>query len=222
MESKDTIPAELKQHFFKDRTPPNLIEDYDVIGFDADHCIVKYNIRALSELLITTHLDDFVDLGYPKSIRDFKITDENCALLLNWSLFDIDTGLIVKLTEGKEVARAMRGFRALTKTEIIKTYGNPPIYHAYEWPNTTHLASKEGAYWGLMTFFDTAKAALIMSAIDLIDRGILKNKSYHDIAGDLRTVVYRNYVHYTDKEVKPIATYGKFFPPVVKDPSKYI
>ena len=116
----------------------------------------------------------------------------------------------------------MRGFRALTKTEIIKTYGNPPIYHAYEWPNTTHLASKEGAYWGLMTFFDTAKAALIMSAIDLIDRGILKNKSYHDIAGDLRTVVYRNYVHYTDKEVKPIATYGKFFPPVVKDPSKYI
>ena len=26
---------------------PNLHTDYDVIGFDADHCIVKYNVRKL-------------------------------------------------------------------------------------------------------------------------------------------------------------------------------
>jgi hypothetical protein len=26
---------------------PNLVNDYDVIGFDADHCLVKYNVRNL-------------------------------------------------------------------------------------------------------------------------------------------------------------------------------
>lgn len=163
-----------------------------------------------------------MEIGYPKSVKDFKQTDANLQLLLNWSIFDIDNGLIIKLVEGKEIVAAMRGFRALSKAQIIEVYGNPPIYHSYEWPNTTHLATREGAYWGLMTYFDTAKAVLIMSAIDLIDKGVLKSKSYRDIADDLRTVVYRNYVHYTDKEVKPIATYGKFFPPIVKEPHKYI
>jgi len=26
---------------------PDLIKDYDVIGFDADHCLVKYNVKNL-------------------------------------------------------------------------------------------------------------------------------------------------------------------------------
>ena len=40
---KDTIPAEVKKYFFQNKTPPNLLNDYDAIGFDADHCFVKYN-----------------------------------------------------------------------------------------------------------------------------------------------------------------------------------
>jgi hypothetical protein len=44
---KDTIPAEVKQHFFQGVQPPNLLTDYDAIGFDADHCLVKYNVREL-------------------------------------------------------------------------------------------------------------------------------------------------------------------------------
>lgn len=26
---------------------PSMEKDYDVIGFDADHCLVKYNLNAL-------------------------------------------------------------------------------------------------------------------------------------------------------------------------------
>ena len=47
----DTIPPKLKQIFFKDKSVPNLIRDYHVVGFDADHCLVKYNIRKLCELM---------------------------------------------------------------------------------------------------------------------------------------------------------------------------
>lgn len=40
---RDTIPAEVKKHFFQGVEPPRLLTDYDVLGFDADHCMVKYH-----------------------------------------------------------------------------------------------------------------------------------------------------------------------------------
>ena len=46
----DTIPASLKSSLFSGREAPDLGRDYDVIGFDADHCLVKYNIPLLSAL----------------------------------------------------------------------------------------------------------------------------------------------------------------------------
>jgi 5' nucleotidase family len=69
-ESIDTIPAEIKKYFFQDRSQPNLFTDYDAIGFDADHCIVKYNTRELAEFLVTIELEEFVELGYPKSLLE--------------------------------------------------------------------------------------------------------------------------------------------------------
>ncbi len=43
----DTVPNDIKQYFFTNKSMPNLIKDYDVLGFDADHCIVKYNVKNL-------------------------------------------------------------------------------------------------------------------------------------------------------------------------------
>lgn len=67
----DTIPPEVKQLYFKDTQMPNLLKDYDVLGFDADHCLVKYNVQPIVEMLIDLELDDFIEMGYPKSIRDY-------------------------------------------------------------------------------------------------------------------------------------------------------
>jgi hypothetical protein len=83
-----------------------------VIGFDADHCLVKYKIKELMELLITTELDDMYELGYPKEILDFNIEDEE-EMCLNASVFDMDNGTILKLGENREVIRAMKGYRVL-------------------------------------------------------------------------------------------------------------
>ena len=44
-DKKDSVPASLKSHFFSDKTVPNFLEDYDCIGFDLDHCLVKYNVE---------------------------------------------------------------------------------------------------------------------------------------------------------------------------------
>jgi hypothetical protein len=80
-----------------------------VIGFDADHCIVKYNVRALTEHILRGHFEDFIELGYPQSIKDFEMNDSYLEMLMNWSIFDIENGLIIRMVEGQEVTRAMRG-----------------------------------------------------------------------------------------------------------------
>lgn len=97
--SRDTIPKEVKEHFFKDREMPNLLKDYDVIGFDADHCVVKYEVKELVRFLVEEELKDFVEMGYPEQITEFNL-EEEIEVCLNGSIFDIENGLIIKLTEG--------------------------------------------------------------------------------------------------------------------------
>jgi len=55
---QDTIPASLKQSIFVGKSIPDLCKDYDVLGFDADHCIVKYNIPNLTRLLTKITAND--------------------------------------------------------------------------------------------------------------------------------------------------------------------
>lgn len=62
----------------------------------------------------------------------------------------------------------------------------------------------------------------MLRAVELIEKGKTHGKSYFDIAADLRTMVYKHYVHYNEKEVYPIATYGKYFCEVIKDPARFI
>jgi hypothetical protein len=101
--------------------------------------IVKYNIRELVAFLVKIELDEFVELGYPKSLAEGFNYETDLAMCMNASIFDIDNGLVIKLAEGKEVVQAMKGLRKLNRDEIQAVYGNPPLYDAYQWPNTTHL-----------------------------------------------------------------------------------
>jgi len=73
-----------------------------------------------------------------------------------------------------------------------------------------------------LTFFDTPKIVLTLSAVEAIEKGLVKNKSYFDICEDIKQVVFANYIHFNEKEVKPIGNYGRFFPEIVKNPLKYI
>jgi 5' nucleotidase family len=147
--------------------------------------------------------------------------ENDLEMCLNATVFDIDNGMIIKMGKGQEVLQAMKGLRKLTTREIEQVYGSPPIYKAYHWPNTTHLHYGKGAYWVFLTYFDTPKVAVVLKAVDLIEKG-LTTKTYFDIATDMRTMVYKHYVHYTEKEVFPISTFGKYFCEVVKNPARFI
>lgn len=112
--------------------------------------------------------------------------------------------------------------RKLSADEIRGVYGIPPVFAGYKWPNTTHLVEGKGAYWVFLTYFDTPKVAVVLKAIELMERGLVSGKSYFDVAMDIRTIIYKSYVHYTDKVVYPIATYGSYFREILREPAKYI
>lgn len=81
MKRIDTIPPSVKEYFFRGKEMPNLSWDYDAIGFDADHCLVKYHLRNLHELLIRTELEDLVEHeGYPKEMLEFDISAESIEI----------------------------------------------------------------------------------------------------------------------------------------------
>ena len=96
---------------------PNFTKDYDAIGFDADHCLVKYNIKAITSLLVKIELDDLHKKhSYPKEVLDFDYSEDSIELqaCLNYSVFDIENGTLIKLGEGKEVLAAMKGRKVLS------------------------------------------------------------------------------------------------------------
>ena len=63
----DTIPQDLKKLYFPNKIMPNLIRDYDAVGFSIDSCFVKYNEPEMTKLVVKTLLTSFhEDCKYPK------------------------------------------------------------------------------------------------------------------------------------------------------------
>lgn len=78
MIKKDTIPPSVKKHFFTDKEMPNFTKDFDAIGFDADHCLVKYNVQEVTKLLIKISAQDlYENEGWPKEITEFDLSEES-------------------------------------------------------------------------------------------------------------------------------------------------
>ena len=74
----DTIPASVKKYFFDGKEMPNFSKDYDAIGFDADHCFVKYNIQEITRMLIRVSCEDLhKNDGWPVEITQFDISNES-------------------------------------------------------------------------------------------------------------------------------------------------
>ena len=98
---------------FADKSPPDLVREYDVLGFDADHCIVKYNIPALTTLLVKITAEDLVKKkGYPEQLLEADSSLDGIGI--NNIIWDIEHRCLIKLGEGKIVTHALRGTVKLT------------------------------------------------------------------------------------------------------------
>ena len=102
---------------------------------------------------------------------------------LNNAVWDIENRTVLKLVEGKEVARAYIGLRELSREEIVRIYGEPPIFNNLNYPKSIKQFTKpDGSHLSFLTFFDAAKIPLICWGIQLMETGVIKNKTDFEYA----------------------------------------
>lgn len=88
---------------------PDLASEYDVIGFDADHCLVKYNLRKYIELKCRVFTRDLIETeGYPEEFAE--IDPKYHDLMTNNIVWDYLRGNILRIGEGKKVSIGYHGF----------------------------------------------------------------------------------------------------------------
>ena len=128
------MPPEVKELFYPGVEKPDLAADYDVLGFDADHCLVKYNIIPLCMLMKKGMADDLVkEGGYPEELKEAP--DSLLNICLNNSVWDIQNNTILELGEEKIVVNAFKGSRKLTEEEVVQMYGEERVFQHLEYPN---------------------------------------------------------------------------------------
>lgn len=177
----DPIPHSVKSEYWADKEMPNLSKDYEGVGFDVDHCLVKYDVRALVKLLTKLQLKDLFMKGYPREIMDFNYKTE-LDFCMNHAVWDIDTGCILKLGENKQILAAMKGRKVLSKKEITGIYKNEnPRLNNLEWPNLNCFDKPSGNFWTFSTYFDLSKIPAVLMGVEMIDSGKAEAKTYRDL-----------------------------------------
>ena len=50
------MPKGLKPWFWSEKAQPDILKDYDAVGFDADNCFVKFNVIEMTRLVVEAFL----------------------------------------------------------------------------------------------------------------------------------------------------------------------
>lgn len=95
------------------------VVNHQAIGFDVDHCLVRYKIKALTKLCYSVLSDSLIaKFNYPPTLLD--LTDDELGFALNYLIIHLDRGIILKLSEDLTIQRCYRGF---TELDVEAEYG---------------------------------------------------------------------------------------------------
>lgn len=90
-----------------------MLDDYDAIGFEADHCLVKYNALEVTHLVVEGTLAEMREsFGYPAEIDDFDYQN-HLDLCLNFTVWDVEHGVMLKINQEGLITNAYQGFSKL-------------------------------------------------------------------------------------------------------------
>ena len=78
-----------------------------------------------------------------------------------------------------------------------------------------------GSQWSFTGQCQSNRVAVIIYLTELKNRGVIK-KSFQELAFDLIELSYKHMNNFTENNVEPIKNYGRLYPPVCKDPKKFI
>ncbi|XP_067840798.1 5'-nucleotidase domain-containing protein 1 isoform X3 [Heptranchias perlo] len=188
------------------------LADSDVIGFDLDHTLCRYNVPETFALIYDSFAQFLVEQkGYDRELM--TVTPDCWDFCFKGLLLDLEDGNLLKLGEDGTVLRASHGTRILTVEEILETYGKKRKWKHFKTINGTFARS--GKYHFYDNYFDLPGALLCARVVDLLDQN--RNVKKYEFWKDVIASIEYNYKASAFKEGS-----GIYFPSVKKDPGKYL
>ncbi|XP_017059676.1 5'-nucleotidase domain-containing protein 1 [Drosophila ficusphila] len=149
-----------------------LLADYDIVGFDLDGTLLRYNLHEMSALIYQV-LKQFLveEKGYGKELLAQPL---NVDFLQKGLFLDGPRGNVLKLSNEAQVLRATHGTRLLSDAEIESIYGTDRKWEIttafYEDPLSTWNGAASTQMRSLLDFFDMPSALVFAQAVDQVDR----------------------------------------------------
>eukprot|EP01116_Phalansterium_solitarium_P020754 TRINITY_DN6217_c0_g1_i1.p2 TRINITY_DN6217_c0_g1~~TRINITY_DN6217_c0_g1_i1.p2 ORF type:complete len:288 (-),score=96.45 TRINITY_DN6217_c0_g1_i1:489-1352(-) len=184
--------------------------DFDWIGFDLDHTLVRYRLRALHELIFDCLVSYLVDdLSYPQRLKQNAVRHE---FVKKGVVVDTYNGNLLKLDGSMRVARAFHGSRRMSDADVELVYGGERVV---DYPSDQ--------YSSLPTYFEAACADVFALIVDQRDSDA--SRTYPDATDPLPSSDYLNcWRHIVTARDHSFCSFtvGRYFPAVLGTPSKYL
>ena len=192
--------------------------EFDVIGFDIDHTLVRYNVANLARIIekwcMKTLMKDCE--GYPDNLLEY-CEDNSIDIALNGAILDYNNDIFIKLSEDCRIMRAFWGFTELEDSEIEEIYGKERHFEFSWWKYQDRVKGYEGFH----SYVNTGVVSMISKLIEIKKNGLL-HKTCHEIIKDIELCILKNIVHFTDDKWFKIREYGELFPEICKNLNFYV
>uniref|UniRef100_A0A8D0GE60 5'-nucleotidase domain-containing protein 1 n=1 Tax=Sphenodon punctatus TaxID=8508 RepID=A0A8D0GE60_SPHPU len=187
------------------------LAECEVIGFDLDHTLCRYNLADTARLIYDSFAHYLVtEKGYDKEL--LTVTPEKWDFCCKGLVLDLEDGNLLKLAEDGTVIRASHGMKSMTSEEIVDIYGRREWKH---FKTTSGMVSRSGKYYFYDNYFDLPGALLCARIVDTLNRHSTRRK--YDFWKDMIAAIQHNYKTSAFKE-----NCGTYFPEVKTNPDKYL
>uniref|UniRef100_A0A9L0SP37 5'-nucleotidase domain-containing protein 1 n=1 Tax=Equus caballus TaxID=9796 RepID=A0A9L0SP37_HORSE len=215
----------------------------DVVGFDLDHTLCRYNLPE-SALLIYNSFAQFLvkEKGYDKEL--LTVTPEDWDFCSKGLALDLEDGHFIKLADNGTVLRASHGTKMMAPEVLAEQYGRKEWKHFI---SDTGMASRSGKYYFYDNYFDLPGALLCARVVDSLTKQNNGQKTF-DFWKDVVAAIQHNYKvsafkeHWTGKSLPFLISgeqhrsggkssffselstenCGIYFPEVKRDPGRYL
>nr|XP_013004406.1 uncharacterized protein LOC106025044 [Cavia porcellus] len=178
----------------------------DVVGFDLDHTLCRYNLPESAPLIYNSFAQFLVkEKGYDKEL--LTVTPEDWDFCCKGLALDLEDGTFIKLADDGTVLRASRGTKMMPPDMLAKEYGTK------EWKyfvSDTGMPSQPGKYYFYDNYFDLPGALLCARVVDSLTKQNSGQKTF-DFWKDIVAGIQHNFKMSAFKVLKPPWLVGTSF-----------
>ncbi|XP_014636668.1 PREDICTED: 5'-nucleotidase domain-containing protein 1 isoform X2 [Ceratotherium simum simum] len=183
----------------------------DVVGFDLDHTLCRYNLPESAALIYNSFAQFLVkERGYDKEL--LTVAPEDWDFCCKGLALDLEGGNFIKLADNGTVLRASHGTKMMAPEALAEEYGGKEWKH---FTPDTGWSCRSGKCYFYDNYFDLPGALLCARVVDSLTKN--NGQKTFDFWKDIAAGIQHNYRMSAFKE-----NCGIYFPEVKRDPGRYL